>query len=111
QRDQTVADVLRSIGAGMRSVEHVKRYTSISTANDQGKTSGVTAIGVVAATLAGADGGTDLGAVGTTTFRPPYTPVAFAALAGRRRGVLFDPARVTPMHSWHVAHGAVFEDV
>ena len=51
QRDQTVADVLRSTGAGMRSVEHVKRYTSISTANDQGKTSGVNAIGVIAAAL------------------------------------------------------------
>ena len=51
QRDQSVADVLRSTGAGMRSVEHVKRYTSISTANDQGKTSGVNAIGVIAAAL------------------------------------------------------------
>ncbi|GAB2626083.1 2Fe-2S iron-sulfur cluster-binding protein [Kocuria himachalensis] len=107
QRDQTVADVLRSTGAGMRSVEHVKRYTSISTANDQGKTSGVNAIGVIAAALKS----TDVGGIGTTTYRAPYTPVAFTALAGRRRGELFDPARLTSIHPWHVAHGALFEDV
>lgn len=107
QRDQTVADVLRSVGAGMRSVEHVKRYTSISTANDQGKTSGVNAIGVIAAAL----NTQDVGGIGTTTYRAPYTPVAFAALAGRQRGELFAPARRTPMHEWHEAHGALFEDV
>ncbi|MFC7401349.1 sarcosine oxidase subunit alpha family protein [Citricoccus sp. GCM10030269] len=112
QRDQTVADILRATGAGMRSVEHVKRYTSISTANDQGKTSGVNAIGVIAAALNGSgDGGPSLGEVGTTTFRAPYSPVAFAALAGRRRGKLADPARLTSIHPWHVAHGAEFEDV
>ncbi|GAB3620762.1 sarcosine oxidase subunit alpha family protein [Glutamicibacter endophyticus] len=107
QRDQSVADVLRATGAGMRSVEHVKRYTSISTANDQGKTSGVNAIGVIAHELNAAS----LGEVGTTTFRAPYTPVAFVALAGRQRGELFDPARVTSIHPWHVAAGALFEDV
>ncbi|MGX5360158.1 sarcosine oxidase subunit alpha family protein [Kocuria sp. KH4] len=107
QRDQTVADVLRSVGAGMRSVEHVKRYTSISTANDQGKTSGVNAIGVIASAL----NTEDVGGIGTTTYRAPYTPVAFAALAGRQRGELFDPARRTPIHEWHEAHGALFEDV
>ncbi|MDO2933366.1 sarcosine oxidase subunit alpha family protein [Paeniglutamicibacter sulfureus] len=107
QRDQTVADVLRSVGAGMRSVEHVKRYTSISTANDQGKTSGVNAIGVIAAAL----GTNDVAGIGTTAFRAPYTPVAFAALAGRERGELFDPARLTSIHPWHVARGALFEDV
>ncbi|WP_125613213.1 sarcosine oxidase subunit alpha family protein [Specibacter cremeus] len=108
QRDQTVADVLRATGAGMRSVEHVKRYTSISTANDQGKTSGVNAIGVIAAALKNGQG---VGDIGTTTYRAPFTPVAFAALAGRRRGDLFDPARWTSIHPWHVAHGAEFEDV
>ena len=107
QRDQTVADVARAIGAGMRSVEHVKRYTSISTANDQGKTSGVNASAVVAALL-GQEGPAEVGSSG---FRPPYAPVAFAALAGRRRGALYDPARLTAIHPWHVAHGAVFEDV
>jgi len=107
QRDSSVADVARSAGTGMRSVEHLKRYTSISTGNDQGKTSGVNAIGVIAELLQGGS----LGEIGTTAYRAPYTPVAFAALAGRQRGELFDPARHTSIHSWHVEHGAVFEDV
>lgn len=107
QRDQSVRDVLRALGAGMRSVEHIKRYTSISTANDQGKTSGVTAIGVMATVL----GQPDPGAIGLTAFRAPYSPVAFVALAGRRRGELFDAARRTSVHDWHVEHGALFEDV
>jgi len=113
QRDQSVADVLRATGAGMRSVEHIKRYTSISTANDQGKTSGVNAIGVIAAALKDAQGGVpeNLGSIGTTTFRAPYAPVAFAAMAGRKRGDLFDPERITSIHPWHVAHGAEFEFV
>ncbi|MGP6176232.1 2Fe-2S iron-sulfur cluster-binding protein [Microbacterium sp. A196] len=112
QRDQSVADVLRATGAGMRSVEHVKRYTSISTANDQGRTSGVAVIGVIAAALRRIDGELrGIGDIGTTTYRAPYTPVAFAALAGRQRGTLFDPARVTSIHPWHVEHGARFEDV
>lgn len=108
QRDQSVADVLRATGAGMRSVEHIKRYTSISTANDQGKTSAVNAIGLIAAAL---NNGATPGEVGTTTYRAPYAPVAFAALAGRDRGDLFDPARLTSIHPWHVAHGAEFERV
>ncbi|WP_258803789.1 sarcosine oxidase subunit alpha family protein [Pseudarthrobacter sp. NS4] len=112
QRDQSVADVLRSTGAGMRSVEHIKRYTSISTANDQGKTSGVNAIGVIAAALRQAgEASRGIGEIGTTTYRAPFTPVAFAALAGRQRGELFDPARITSIHPWHVAKGALFEDV
>ena len=108
QRDQTVADVLRATGAGMRSVEHIKRYTSISTANDQGKTSAVNAIGLIATAL---NNGATPGQVGTTTYRAPYAPVAFAALAGRDRGDLFDPARLTSIHPWHVAQGAEFEIV
>jgi len=106
QRDATVADVQRAVGAGLRSPEHVKRYTTIGTAHDQGKTSGILTSGILAELLgAGPD------AVGTTTFRPPYTPVAFATLAGRDRGQLFDPVRTTAVHDWHVAAGAVFEDV
>ncbi|MCX4650083.1 sarcosine oxidase subunit alpha family protein [Streptomyces sp. NBC_01446] len=108
QRDVTVADVWRSTGAGMRGVEHVKRYTSLGTANDQGKTSGVNAIGVIAEALGA---GASPGEIGTTAYRAPYTPVAFAALAGRERGDLFDPERTTSIHGWHVAHGAEFEDV
>lgn len=105
-RDQTVADVWRATGAGMRSVEHVKRYTSISTGQDQGKTSGVNAGGVIAAAL-----GLDVGEVGFSNHRAPYTPVLFAALAGRERGELFDPKRITPSHDWHVRAGAEFEVV
>jgi sarcosine oxidase subunit alpha len=107
QRDATVADVYRATGAGLRSAEHVKRYTTIGTAHDQGKTSGLATLGV----LAGALGAASPGGVGTTTARPPYVPVSFALLAGRERGALFDPERTTPIHAWHAAHGAVFEDV
>ncbi|SNR50610.1 2Fe-2S iron-sulfur cluster-binding protein [Blastococcus mobilis] len=106
QRDATVADIARAVGAGLRSIEHIKRYTTIGTAHDQGKTSGVLTSGITAELL-----GIPVQATGTTTFRPPYTPVAFAALAGRDRGRLFDPERVTSLHDWHVAAGAVFEDV
>ncbi|MBN9189771.1 MAG: (2Fe-2S)-binding protein, partial [Microbacterium sp.] len=106
QRDATVADIGRALGAGLRSVEHIKRYTTIGTAHDQGKTSGIVASGI-AATISGEP----IAGVGTTRFRPPYTPVAFAALAGRARGELFDPVRVTAVHDWHVSHGARFEDV
>ena len=106
QRDATVADLVRAVGAGMRSMEHIKRYTTIGTAHDQGKTSGVVASGITAALL-----DAPVQDLGVTTFRPPYTPVAFAALAGRSRGSQFDPERVTAVHDWHVDRGAVFEDV
>jgi sarcosine oxidase subunit alpha len=106
QRDVTIADVRRATGAGLRSVEHIKRYTTAGTAHDQGKTSGLLTSAVVAAAI-----GSPTSDVGVSTFRPPYIPVAFATLAGRDRGELFDPARVTAMHDWHVAHGATFENV
>lgn len=104
QRDATVADIVRATGTGMRSIEHVKRYTTIGTAHDQGKTSGVIASGIAAEAL-----GVDIADLGVTTYRPPYTSVPFAALAGRDRGELDDPVRVTALHDWHVAHGAQFE--
>lgn len=106
QRDATVSDVLRATGAGLRSLEHIKRYTTIGTAHDQGKTSGMIAAGIVAEAL-----GVELEDQRPTTFRPPYTSVSFAALAGRDRGELHDPVRVTAIHPWHVAHGALFENV
>jgi sarcosine oxidase subunit alpha len=106
QRDVTVADLARATGTGMRSAEHVKRYTTAGTAHDQGKTSGALTSGVVAQLL-----GVDVGDLGTTTFRPPYAPVSFAALAGRDRGMRFDPVRVTALHAWHEAAGALFENV
>ncbi|MEV6156674.1 2Fe-2S iron-sulfur cluster-binding protein [Nonomuraea sp. NPDC052129] len=105
-RDVTVADLARAAGTGMRSVEHVKRYTTAGTGADQGKTSGAVVAGVMSALLGAAPG-----QVGTTTFRPPYTPVSFATLAGRDRGALSDPVRTTAPHASHVARGAVFEDV
>ncbi|WP_370101654.1 2Fe-2S iron-sulfur cluster-binding protein [Streptacidiphilus sp. MAP12-20] len=108
QRDATVADIDRAIRAGMRSVEHIKRYTTIGTAHDQGKAgSAVSAVGVIAQLL----GAASPGEVGTATFRGPSIPVSFALLAGRERGALFDPSRTTPLHPWHVRRGAVFENV
>ena len=106
QRDQTVADVIAAVDGGFRSVEHVKRVTYIGTALDQGRTSGVLTAGIVNALL-----GEGAGAQGPTNARPPYTPIPFGVLAGPYRGALLDPVRTTPMHPWHVAHGAVFEDV
>jgi sarcosine oxidase, subunit alpha len=106
ERDATVADLRRATGAGLTSIEHIKRYTSIGTASDQGKTSGVVSSAVAAALL-----GQDPGALGLPTYRPPYVPVLFAQVAGRDRGALGDPVRTTSIHDWHVANGAVFEDV
>jgi sarcosine oxidase subunit alpha len=106
ERDITVADVRRALGTGMRSVEHVKRFTTIGTGSDQGKTAGINETAIVATQL-----GQPVGAVGVTTFRPPYVPVSFAMMAGRNRGNLFDPIRVTSIHPWHVEHGAIFENV
>jgi sarcosine oxidase subunit alpha len=105
-RDTTVADIAAGVGAGLRSIEHLKRFTTAGTGADQGKTSGVLTIGVAASLL-----GQPLAAIGTTTFRPPYVPVAFGLLAGRNIGDLYDTIRTTPIHDWHVAHGAVFENV
>lgn len=107
QRDQAVSDIERAYGAGMTNIEHIKRYTSIGTANDQGKTSGVNAMAVLAHMI----GEEDLGAVGVSGYRPPFTALPFAALAGRERGDLFDPARVTAIQPWHLEAGCEFEDV
>ena len=106
ERDATVADVRRAVGAGLTSIEHVKRYTTIGTGSGQGKTGGVVSSAVATTLL-----GQEPGSLGVPTFRPPDVPVAFAQLAGRDRGALYDPIRTTAMHRWHVEHGAVFEDV
>ena len=106
QRDSTVADVLDAVGMNLRSTEHVKRATYIGTAIDQGRTSGV-----LTAAIVNEAWGAGPGAQGPSNSRPPYTPVAYAALAGRDRGALLDPVRTTPIHPWHQAHGAVFENV
>lgn len=106
QTDATMADIRQAVAEGLASVEHVKRYTAIGMGTDQGKTSNLNALGVLASVT-----GRELSELGHTTFRPPYTPVSFGALAGRERGRLFDPERRTPMHEWHRAAGAVLEDV
>jgi sarcosine oxidase subunit alpha len=106
QNDTTVADILLAVREGFESVEHMKRYTLTGFGTDQGKTSNVNGLAILADAL-----GEAIPQVGTTTFRPPYTPVTFAAMGGRDRGELFDPARLTSIHERHVAAGAVFEDV
>jgi sarcosine oxidase subunit alpha len=106
QNDATAADLKLALREGYRSIEHVKRFTTTGMATDQGKTSNVNAIGVVAD-----ETGRSLPDVGVTTFRPPYTPVTFGIFAGRDVDDLLDPLRKTPMHSWHERRGAKFEDV
>jgi sarcosine oxidase subunit alpha len=106
QNDVTTFDLELATREGFRSVEHVKRYTTTGMATDQGKTSNLNALGVVAGML-----GDTVPQVGLTTFRPPYTPVTFGTFAGRARGDLLDPVRTTPIHRWAHEHGAVFEDV
>ena len=106
QNDVTERDIRLAAREGFRSVEHTKRYTTNGMATDQGKTSNVVGLALLADALA-----KPVPEVGTTTFRPPFTPVTFGALAGRDLGALADPVRKTPMHAWHVARGAVFEDV
>ena len=106
QNDVTAADIALAAREGYRSVEHLKRYTTTGMGTDQGKTSNVNALAILSETL-----GADIAATGTTTFRPPYSPATFGALAGRDVGELADPVRTTPMHQWHVEQGAPFEDV
>ncbi len=103
QNDVTASDVKLAAREGFRIPEHVKRYTTLGMATDQGKTSNLNG----AAVLAGLTG-RYIGAVGSTTFRPPYTPIAIAALAGHHRGPDFRPARLAPSHAWAKEQGAVF---
>ncbi|MFI4986951.1 MAG: sarcosine oxidase subunit alpha family protein [Alphaproteobacteria bacterium] len=106
QTDVTAADVALAVREGYVSVEHLKRYTTLGMGTDQGKTSNVNALALLAHDI-----GADVANVGTTTFRPPYTPVGIGALAGREVGALADPVRRTPIHHWHEAAGAPFENV
>jgi sarcosine oxidase subunit alpha len=106
QNDVTTNDLALATREGFRSIEHVKRYTTTGMATDQGKTSNLNALAIVAAAL-----GKPIPEVGNTTFRMPYTPVSFGSLAGAARGDMFDPVRTTPMHDWAEQHGAVFENV
>jgi sarcosine oxidase subunit alpha len=106
QHDVTTRDLCLATREGFQSIEHVKRYTTTGMATDQGKTSNLNAMAIVAENL-----GVAIPQVGFTTFRMPYTPVSFGSFAGTSRGELFDPVRTTPIHSWAQAKAAVFENV
>ena len=106
QHDVTIRDLELAAREGFQSIEHVKRYTTTGMATDQGKTSNLNAMAIVAKSLDAA-----IPKVGLTTFRMPYTPVTFGSMAGISRGDLFDPVRTTPTHSWAEGRGAVFENV
>ena len=103
QNDVTVKDVVQSHREGFRSVELMKRYTTLGMATDQGKTANVSALAILAE-----ETGSSIAETGTTVFRPPYTPVPVGAFAGRSRGREFRPTRLTPSHGWAERHGAVF---
>ena len=106
QNDVTAKDIKIALSEGFQSIEHVKRYTTNGMATDQGKTSNVNALGIISELT-----GQDISNLGTTTFRLPYTPVTFGAMAGRYVKEFFDIERTTPMHEWHLANDALFEDV
>ncbi len=106
QNDVKVSDVQLAAREGYESVEHTKRYTTLGMATDQGKLSNINGLAVLSQAL-----NAEIRAVGTTTFRPPYTPVTLGTLAGEARGDIFQPLRKTPMHEWHLKSGAYFEPV
>ncbi len=106
QNDVTVKDVKLAHQENFRSVEHLKRYTTLGMATDQGKTSNMGGLAIMAELA-----GKTIPQVGTTIFRPPYTPVAMGALAGRAVGRDFHPTRLTPSHKWASEQGAVFVEV
>ena len=103
QNDVTVKDIKLSYQEGFRSVEHLKRYSTLGMATDQGKTSNIAGLAILAECS-----GKTIPETGTTIFRPPYTPVPIGALAGRARGTNFRPFRLTPSHAWAKENGAIF---
>jgi len=106
QNDATANDIKLALREGFRSIEHVKRYTTTGMGTDQGKLGNMHALGIIADTT-----GVKMGEVGTTTFRPPYTPLTFGTIVGRNVGEYFDIFRRTPMNDWHVENKAEFENV
>ena len=106
QNDVTTKDVKQSHQEGFRSVEHLKRYTTLGMATDQGKTANVLGLAIMAEAA-----GKTIEETGTTIFRPPYTPVPIGAFAGRARGKDFRPTRLTPSHNWAKENGADFVEV
>ena len=106
QNDVTTKDLRQAVNEGFNRIEHLKRFTTNSMGTDQGKISSINALGIVSKILK-----KDISEVGTTTYRPPYSPVNFSAIAGRSTYEFYDPERKTPLHSWHVKQNAVFENV
>ena len=106
QNDVKVSDVDLAILEGFDSIEHAKRYTTLGMATDQGKTSNVNGIALVSQNL-----GIPMARVGTTTFRPPYSPIPLGAIAGTAKQELFKPTRKTPIDTWHEANNAHWEPV
>ncbi len=103
QNDVTSQDVPLAAREGYKDVELTKRYTTLGMATDQGKLSNINGLAILASAT-----GKSITQVGTTTFRPFYTPVSFGALAGASRGQHFRPIRKTPIHKWAQEQGAVF---
>jgi sarcosine oxidase, subunit alpha len=106
QNDVKVSDVQLAAQEGYESVEHTKRYTTLGMASDQGKLSNINGLAVLAGSL-----NADIPQVGTTTFRPPYHPISFGAIAGDARGDLFKPIRKSPIHDWTDDNGGFWEPV
>lgn len=105
QHDVTAADIELAVRENFVSVEHMKRYTTVGMSVDQGKTSNLNALTLLAELT-----GKPVGEVGTTTFRPQYMPVPMGVFAGPLSGELYAPARLMPGHAWHERAGAVFDD-
>jgi sarcosine oxidase subunit alpha len=103
QNDVTASDIALAAREGFSAVEHLKRYTTLGMATDQGKTSNVTGLAIMASLT-----NRTMADTGTTVFRPPYTPVAIGAMAGPHRGKHYKPTRRTPAHDWAAQHGAKF---
>ena len=106
QNDVKVSDVDLAAQEGFESVEHTKRYTTLGMATDQGKLSNINGLAVLAGNL-----NAPIPSVGTTTFRPPYTPISMGAIGGEARGALFKPTRKTPIDTWLDNAGAHWEPV
>jgi sarcosine oxidase subunit alpha len=100
QHDVTADDIRLAHQEGFVSVEHLKRYTTLGMATDQGKMGNVIGLALMAEAL-----GKEIPEVGTTTFRPPYTPISIGALKGRNVGSHFRPLRRTPLHDWNLNAG------
>ena len=106
QNDVKVSDVQLAAQEGYESVEHTKRYTTLGMATDQGKLSNINGLAILSDAL-----GQAIPATGTTTFRPPYTPISLGSIGGEASGELFQPLRKTPIHQWSDENGAYWEPV